>query len=43
MHDSLQEKERTVVCRESSKNGSHGRLWDPDDIHEEMKNDKVKA
>ncbi|KAG5006357.1 hypothetical protein JHK85_024899 [Glycine max] len=43
MHDSLQVMAQEIVRRKSSNTGSHSRLWDLDDIHGEMKNDKVKA
>ncbi|KAG4990827.1 hypothetical protein AAZX31_09G072600 [Glycine max] len=41
MHDSLQVMAQEIVRRKSSNTGSHSRWWDLDDIHGEMKNDKV--
>jgi hypothetical protein len=43
MHDILQEMGREVVRRESSKDPEkRSHLWDPDEIYDVLKNDKVK-
>jgi len=43
MHDILQEMGREVVRRESSENPEkRSRLWNPDEIYDVLKNDKVK-
>nr|KYP34205.1 TMV resistance protein N [Cajanus cajan] len=42
MHDSLQEMACEIVRQESIEDsGSRSRLWDPNDIYEVLKNDKV--
>ncbi|RDX66886.1 hypothetical protein CR513_54301, partial [Mucuna pruriens] len=44
MRDSLQEMAWEIVRREFIANPrSHSRLWDPDDIYDTLKNDKVRA
>jgi len=42
MHDSVQEMAWEIVRRESSTQGNRSRLWDPDDVYEALKNNKVK-
>lgn len=44
MQDTLQEMAWEIVRRESTEGlGSYSRLWDPNDIYEALKNNKVKA
>ena len=44
MHDIIQEMGWEIVRQESIEDpGSRSRLWDADDIYEELKNNKVKA
>jgi len=43
MHDSVQEMAWEIVRRESSRPGSRSRLWDPDDVYEAFKDDKVRV
>lgn len=43
MHNLIQEMGRKIVLEESEEPGKRSRLWDPTDVLDVLKNDKVCA